>query len=96
MKKRAIIIAVLSFIIGTALFIYFLATGDFEISEYGLYFVSGAFLINVIMLSLVIEEIVSNKNFKDHKSTLLIMLTNIPVAIFYFYVVMHIIRSRDV
>ncbi|WP_166967601.1 hypothetical protein [Yeosuana marina] len=88
-------IALLSFLIGTALLSIYLYFGNPNtIKTVGLYFVITAFIINSLLFFInLIGIIIDNKNRVELIKTCGIMLLNIPIAILYLYMIISIIFS---
>lgn len=86
------IVTHISFILGTILFALFLYLGETYISiMLGFKFVITAVLINAIFfLCNLILAIFKNENNLEHLKTCGIILLNVPIAITYFYVIIHL------
>ena len=84
------IVALISFIIGTIVFSLFLYLGESKIPiMIGFKFVIAAIVINAIFFfaNLLLSAIYS-ENRIDYIKTCGIILLNIPVAIFYLYIIL--------
>jgi len=79
--------ALLSFLLGTAIFILYFLTSSFEILTLGYSFIALAGLINVVILISILFK--ANRD-KDNRAKLFatcgLMLLNIPVLFFYCWV----------
>lgn len=93
MRKLGIIVALLSFIIGTLLLLSFLYDNNLKIAYIGQYFVVGACIVNFIVFLLILSF--TNTKHKDFKKTIVIMLLNIPIALIYLYIVILQFRNLD-
>ena len=89
-------VAIISFIIGTILFSFFLYFGEtFIPTMVGLKFIIVAIVLNSILLAsnfltLLINETDRYENLK----TCGIILLNIPIAILYFYIIISFSHTR--
>jgi hypothetical protein len=92
MAKVGTITAILCFIIGTYLFMEFMVTGRGIYAIMGLYYVLGATIVNLMVILLVVKY----SQGKAQRNTILIMLSNIPVALVYLYFAMGLIQKMDV
>jgi hypothetical protein len=86
------IVTLISFILGTILFALFLYLGEGYIPMMiGFKFLIAAVLINAIFFFCnLILAIIRNENNLGHLKTCGIILLNIPIAITYFYIIIHI------
>lgn len=83
------ITAVLSFAIGTCLlaFLFYFGESNFII-QLGLTFIIIAFIINIVLLSVLVGAAILYPDYRDKLlKTGCLMLLNIPIAILYFYMV---------
>jgi len=82
-------VAILSFIIGTTLFSFFLYFGEHFIPiVVGLAFIGVAITLNVILLvANLIMSLISETNRYENLKTCGIIILNIPIAILYFYII---------
>lgn len=82
----------LSFIIGTLILITFLCFHSSEIFIFGYGYVFIAILINLLMLLftlvLIFYKYYQKENTSEHWTSLFTLLTNIPIALVYFFLVM--------
>ncbi|WP_338794147.1 hypothetical protein [Bernardetia sp. MNP-M8] len=85
--KTGRVIAILSFLIGTAIFIvYYLTSADFLLSLGGVFILVAA-IINSIFLILILRRYSKEKHYKTHLFiTAGIILLNIPAFLFYSWV----------
>ncbi len=85
-------VALISFIIGTILFSLFLYLGESQIPiMIGIKFVIAAIAINAILfLANLLLSAIYVENRMDYIKTCGIILLNIPIAIFYLYVILSI------
>ena len=82
-------VAILSFIIGTTLFSFFLYFGETFIPiVIGLGFIGVAITVNAILLvsNLIVSLIYETDRYENLKTCGIILL-NIPIAILYFYII---------
>lgn len=81
-----------SFIVGTALFIIYCTTKYAPLLPIGLFYVILATIVNsIILLITMIMSIIYPKYYLKLLKTALILLLNLPVAYFYFWVVTAIV-----
>jgi hypothetical protein len=85
MRKRGIVLAIASFLIGTAFFITFLITRNADIAVYGFFYALFAILPNLVSLEILISESIKHKKFSEYKLPIFLILLNIPIAIVYAY-----------
>lgn len=82
------LIASISFIFGTLLLVIHLFFGLEKIITIGLFYVLGALIINTLLLiSLIINLIISSKKREIYLKSIGIILINLPIAIGYFFIV---------
>jgi hypothetical protein len=84
MDKYTRIVALLSFIIGTAFLIIFYLTGNKEIFYLGGIFVFFAVIINIINIIILIYLLIKH-NKKSNKISLFITLANFPIFVFSIF-----------
>ena len=90
------IVAVLSFIIGTILFSFYLYFGRTFIPEIvGFKFILVAIVINLILLILNFVVLIINETSRyENLKTCGIILINIPIAILYLYLIISVEHIR--
>jgi len=87
-------LALISFIIGTLILILFYFTENLIIALIGFFYLLLAFVINATFLFGLIVKLFSKKsNKKQVLISIGIMLTNIPVAIFYYNITTSIVGT---
>ena len=77
-----------TFVTGTILFILYLIFQNDGILFLGVYYTAFIILLNLIVLIFNIYELITLQN--ERKQTIIkiiIQLTNIPIALFYFYII---------
>ena len=80
----AVLTAIISFILGTVLLLLFKTTGDSYFVRIGyLYTILATFTNTILLLLIVINSIRYYKDCTEHISTMLIVIVNIPITIFY-------------
>lgn len=84
-------LALWSFLLGSLIFLIFHG-GWHDIMFVGMYYVLVATVINAVMLfwALILALFNAERRF-EHLKTAGIILLNIPVAIFYFYLVIYVV-----
>jgi hypothetical protein len=89
--------ALISFIIGTILLIVFYLTNSYSLSIFGIFFIAIAGIINLGVLIKVLINLINDKeNRKKHILTSAVMISNIPIAILYFYIVMFLMSTMRI
>lgn len=85
-------LAIGSFCIGTILLLlHLIFHHEDNIMFFGFFYVLFAFLINsIVFLNLVFKFLIRSENREDLVIKMLIMLANIPITIFYIYLVFKI------
>ena len=89
LNEIGLTITVFSFAIGTILLAFFLYFGESNILlEFGFVFIIVAFVINTIILTVLFGSAMLNpKHRLETLKTCGIMLLNIPLVIFYIYLI---------
>ena len=83
-SKLGHITTILSFLIGTCLFVSFKMTHNFDIASFGLIYIMIATLLNLIIMLIVLSSAnIYNPNRKKIIFSGLLMLINIPIALLY-------------
>ena len=81
-------IAVYSFGIGTLLFLLHFVTQDAYLYIIGYFYLILAIIINGIILLFLLYKLIIYKNTRQQIFIkILILLANIPIALFYFYII---------
>lgn len=85
----AIQMAIVSFSIGTfILLLHFVLKNSDLVIIIGIYYLVIAFIVNGLMLlKLIFDWVTESKNRKSTLLQITILLINIPIAFFYFYLV---------
>ncbi len=90
--KRSLLYAAASFLIGSILFTLFYWTEYIGIALIGILFIIVAIILNSAFLIKLAVNITSEKaDKKKYLTSILILITNIPIALIYFKIVMNII-----
>ena len=88
--------AIISFVIGTCLFAFYIYFGEKFIDIFFAFiFVIGALIFNTILLTAIIGQALLNRidRFEALK-TMGLMLLNIPISILYFYLLINFPRHH--
>lgn len=89
-NKNALIMAVISFLIGTILFLSFLLFKWDPLLGFGLMYVYISVFVNSIMLLVILVNALTHlKNYKENILTILLFILNIPIAIGYFLIIIN-------
>lgn len=76
-----------SFIIGTILFLSYQITNRSILLPIGLYYIFFAFIINIIVLLVLIVSVLNDReNWISHLKVIGFLLLNIPVTLFYLFI----------
>nr|WP_121271528.1 hypothetical protein [Pedobacter schmidteae] len=87
LTKLARSITKYSFLIGTALFLIYCFSRFSDLIYLGFFFLVMAFILNLFMLLIVLTVIIAYpKHYQELLKTAAVMLLNLPVAAFYFWV----------
>ena len=88
--KTSRLVALLSFVFGSILFLLFYFTENTMFMLLGVVFLFAAVLINSIFLSKLILQYPKNEDKKGVKFSVILILLNIPIAYCYYLSVMHV------
>jgi hypothetical protein len=84
LNYRAVQVAIISFVLGTICLLLFKTSGDTGFVGIGYCFTLLAAVVNTVLLLVVlIHAIVRYKDYKEHLTTVLVVLANIPITFFY-------------
>lgn len=79
-------LAYYSAIFGTLIMVTYLISNSFFLLVVGAVYILGAALINTLVLLLILIELISNqKLWRSSVATIICMLLNIPLSIFYIF-----------
>jgi hypothetical protein len=96
-NKIGLFTALISFLIGTILLIIFYLTNSYSMTLFGMIFIAIAGIINLVVLVKVLINLINEKeNRKKHILTSGIMILNIPIAVFYFFIVMFLMSTMRI
>ena len=80
----AVLTAFTSFVLGTICLLLFKTSSDYGFVAIGYFYTLFAALINTIFLLLVLFNTMRTlKDYREHLKTILVVLLNIPIVIFY-------------
>ncbi len=87
-NRAVILLALLSFIMGSLLFLLYLVTQSSLLIAFGILFVFLSAGSNFIfLLILLMNMIVYYKNFQEHFTAMMILLINVPIlGLYLFYI----------
>ena len=90
-------IALLSFLIGTLLFLsYFIFPNWNSLLFIGLFYVIVAFIFNtIVIINLVIQFFSVNSNKKSITKQAVIVFANIPIALTYYSIIIYSVLSKS-
>ena len=84
-NRFAAFLSIISFAIGTLIFILYQILQLEALVGLGLFFIVLAVIVNSITLLMLIgNTILHYKDFKEHSIAMVLLLLNIPIALFYF------------
>lgn len=85
-NRFAVALAIVSFGVGTLLFAAYKIMKQDALLTSGFIFVVLAVFINAITLLIVLSNALLHfKDFKEHSISIILLLMNIPVTLFYLY-----------
>lgn len=88
LDRSALIMAGISFGLGTILMLTYLVTKAEVLLPIGFAYVGIAFAVNaIILLVLIIDMISHTKRFKSHLQSAGVLLLNLPITWFYMYII---------
>ncbi len=89
-NKKALIVATISFLLGTILLLLFLVSGLDVIVDIGLFYVFIAFVFNTItFIGLITNAIINYQYYQENLRTIFVFLLNIPITIGYISLVIN-------
>lgn len=92
-----LLIAFLSFLIGTIFFLMFYYNGLTKMTSFFYFFIISAGIINLgLLIILIIKSVLDKNNRKDYLRTSGIMILNIPIVILYCYFVIVLLDTMRI
>ena len=89
-NRKALKVATVSFLLGTVILLLFLITQSEAFLVGGLFYTLIAVVLNIITLvGLVVNAFITYHQYKENLITILIFITNIPIAIGYVILIMN-------
>ncbi|WP_160112144.1 hypothetical protein [Aquimarina sp. AU58] len=89
-NKNALIIATISFLLGTLLLLFFLISQSNIVLDIGLFYVIIASVLNVIVfVGIITNAIINYQYYKENLTTIILVVLNIPITIGYIIIVMN-------
>jgi len=89
-NRKALMIATVSFLLGTILFLMHLIIAWEQLIIIGLFYVMIASVLNgITFMGLLANSIINYHRYQENLTTVLIFLLNIPIAVGYFLLVTH-------
>ncbi|MBQ4822209.1 hypothetical protein [Aquimarina sp. MMG016] len=89
-NKKALILATISFLLGTLILLLYLVFGSEAFLVGGLFYVLIALVINgITFIGIIANAIINYQYYKENLTTILLFSINIPVAIGYVFLVMN-------
>ena len=90
-------LAIGTFIIGTLLFLlYYVFPYKTELIMTGIFYIFFSFLINGIMLLYLLYCLIVLPNLREYITIkILILVSNIPIAILYLYIIINLINTEN-
>ncbi|WP_024768951.1 hypothetical protein [Aquimarina macrocephali] len=87
-NKSALIVATISFLLGTLLLLFFLISQSSIVLDIGLFYVIIASVLNVIVfVGLITNAIINYQYYKENLTTIILVILNIPITIGYIIIV---------
>ncbi|AUC75270.1 hypothetical protein [Olleya sp. Bg11-27] len=91
--KTSRLVALLSFVFGSLILLFFYLTKNTLFMLLGIVFLFGAFILNSILLIALLLKYSEGEAPKDLRISILIILANIPIAYYYYQIAMHIFST---
>ncbi|KAA1247185.1 hypothetical protein [Aquimarina sp. RZ0] len=89
-NKNALIIATISFLLGTILLLSHLITGWDQLVFLGIFYVLIATVLNgITFVGLLANTVVNYHYYRENLTTILIFLLNIPITVGYLFIVIN-------
>lgn len=89
-NKNALIIATISFLLGTILLLFFLISQSNILLDIGLFYVIIASTLNaIIFIGLITNAIINYQYYKENLTTIILVVLNIPITIGYIIIVIN-------
>ncbi len=89
-NKKALMVATVSFLLGTSILLLYLIFGSETFLVGGLFYALVALTLNTItLIGLFTNAIINYQHYKENLATILLFLTNIPIAIGYVFLVVN-------
>ncbi|WP_438422390.1 hypothetical protein [Aquimarina macrocephali] len=87
-NKSALIVATISFLLGTLLLLFFLISQSSIVLDIGLFYVIIASVLNIIVfVGLITNAIINYQYYKENLTTIILVILNIPITIGYIIIV---------
>ncbi|MEW7291097.1 hypothetical protein [Aquimarina sp. 2304DJ70-9] len=89
-NRKALMVAIISFLLGTSILLLYLISGSEAFLVGGLFYVLIALVLNTItLIGLLTNAIINYQYYKENLITILLFTINIPIAIAYLFLVMN-------
>ncbi len=89
-NKKALQVATITFLLGTIILTLYLISESASFLIAGVFYVCVALVLNtMVFIELLANTIINYQYYKENLITTLCFLLNVPVAIGYFFLVMH-------
>lgn len=89
-NKNALIVATISFLLGTLLLLFFIISQSNIVLDIGLFYVIIASVFNVIVfVGLITNAILNYQYYKENLTTIILVILNIPITIGYIIIVIN-------
>lgn len=88
-NRKALVIATISFLLGTLILLLYIVTASDAFLVGGLFYVLIAVVLNgITLIGLVANAIINYQYYRENLATILLFLINVPIAIGYVMLIM--------
>ena len=91
--KTSRLVALLSFVFGSLILLFFYLTENTLFMLLGMVFLFGAFILNSILLIALLLKYSEGYLQREVKISMLVILANIPIVYCYYQIAMHIFST---
>ncbi|PKV49851.1 hypothetical protein ATE84_1889 [Aquimarina sp. MAR_2010_214] len=89
-NKNALIVATISFLLGTLLLLFFLISQSNIVFDIGLFYVIIASVLNIIVfIGLITNAIINYQYYQENLTTIILVILNIPITIGYTIIIIN-------
>lgn len=89
-NKNALIVATISFLLGTLLLLFFLISQSNIVLDIGFFYVIIASVLNaIVFVGIITNAIINHQYYKENLTTIILVVFNIPITIGYIIIVIN-------